>query len=31
MGKYLAQVKHAREEVQADFTTADKISYGGGV
>lgn len=31
MSKYLAQVKHAREEVQADFTTADKISYGGGI
>lgn len=31
MAKYLVQVKHAREQVQADFTSADKISYGGGV
>lgn len=29
--KYLNQVKKAREEVQTDFTTSDKILHGGGV
>ncbi len=31
MGKYIAQVKQGREQVQADFTTPDKILHGGGV
>ena len=31
LGKYLGQVKRAREQVQSDFTTSDKILHGGGV
>ena len=29
VAKYLGQVKRAREEVQSDFTTADKTLHGG--
>ena len=31
LGKWIGQVKRAREEVQSDFTTADKILHGGSV
>ena len=31
MGKYIGQVKRAREEVQSDFTTPDRILHGGKV
>ena len=31
LGIYLPQVKRAREEVQSDFTTADKLTDGGKV
>ena len=31
LGIYLPQVKRAREEVQSDFTTADKLLHGGKV
>ena len=31
LGVYLPQVKRAREEVQSDFTTADKLLHGGKV
>lgn len=31
LGKFIAQVKTGREEVQTDFTTSDKILHGGGV
>lgn len=31
LGKWIGQVKRAREEVQTDFTTADKVLDGGGV
>lgn len=31
LGKWIGQVKRAREEVQSDFTTADKLLHGGGV
>lgn len=31
LGKYIQQVKKAREEVQSDFTTKDKILHGGGI
>jgi len=30
VSKYIPQVKAAREEVQADFTTKDKLSGGSG-
>ena len=31
LGKFINQVKKAREEVQSDFTTADKLLHGGKV
>ena len=31
LGVYIPQVKRAREEVQSDFTTADKLLHGGKV
>lgn len=31
LGKYIGQVKRAREQVQSDFTTNDKILHGGGI
>lgn len=31
LGKFINQVKKAREEVQSDFTTSEKILHGGGV
>ena len=31
LGKYVQQVKKAREETQSDFTTRDKLVHGGGI
>ena len=31
VSKYIPQVKKEREEVQHDFTTSDKLRFGGGV
>ena len=31
LAKYIGQVKRAREEVQSDFTTPDKVLHGGKV